>query len=837
MAEYPQDASVVVVGAGIVGNFLVQHLALLGWTDMVLLDKGPLPNPGGSTGHASNFIFPVEYSTMMARFTLDSIAQYRGLGLYTASGGIEVARTEERLQELARRRSAASRWGLHAELLSAKEVANLVPYLDDSAIRGGVHYPQAGVVDSLRAGTVMRERAVAAGALTVLSNTEVVGIDVADGRVQAVRTPAGTIRTERVAVCCGVWSPRIARMAGASIPLMPVVHQMISVGPVPLFAGTAGEIAYPIVRDVDKRMYERQHGGDLEIGSYAHRPILVAPDEIPSNEAAALSPTELPFTSADFDPQLEHALELMPAILGEEGVGIRYAINGLISLTPDEAPALGETPEVRGLWAVAASWIKEAPGIARTVAEWMSGGHPDIDPTDGDVARFHPHARTESFVRARAAEGFSDTYAIVHPAKQFASARPNRLPPMYDRQQELGAAFVEAAGWERPLYYDTNAALLERYGNAVMDRGETWEAIGWSPIINAEHLALRERAGLVDLSAFTIFDVIGPAAVTTLQRIVVAQVDVPVGRVIYTSVLDPAGYLKADLTLMRLGRDHYRVVTGGATGMVDQRWFATHLPSDGSAQLVELTSAWTTIGLWGPRARAILGAVSGDQIGPTEFPFASCRTIDLSGVPVLASRISYVGELGWELHVPMESGRVVWDRLWAAGAEHDLVAVGIGVYATTARLEKGYRAYGNELTLDYTLGEAGMARKSVKDADFIGRQAYLTQRGGEAVAALCTLTVDQPPTGLPARCMLGGEPILARDEQRIVDAVGRASYVTSAGSGPSVGHHVLMAYLPPQHAVPGTALRVGYLGETYPVTVAVVGSTPLFDPDNSRIRS
>jgi glycine/D-amino acid oxidase-like deaminating enzyme len=610
MSQTATSASVVIIGAGIVGNSLVHHLARLGWRDMVMVDKGPLPNPGGSTGHASNFIFPVEYSVMMERFTLDSMRQYKELDLYTESGGIEVARSEARMQELGRRRSAATVWGLTAELLTPKDVKNLVPYLDEDVIIGGVHYPEAGVVDSLRAGTIMRENAINAGALSVLASTEVLGIDVADGRIAAVRTTAGTITTDTIAICCGVWSPRIARMAGATIPLMPVVHQMISVGPVPLFADSKGEIEYPIIRDVDTQMYERQHGGDLEVGSYAHRSILIEPDDIPSNEAATLSPTELPFTAEDFDPQMEDALELMPDILGDESVGVRYAINGLISLTPDGMPALGETPEVRGLWSVAASWIKEGPGIARTVAEWMTSGTSEIDVHTADIARFHPYQRTRSYIRQRAYEHFSDTYAIVHPKEQAYSARNVRLAPMHTQEVALGAAFIEGGGWERPLYYESNASLLDEYAGRLLERGDTWESKNWSPIINAEHLAMRDRVGLVDLSAFCAFDVVGPGVVDYLQYLAVSQVDVGIGRVIYTSLLTPNAGIKADLTIMRLGPEHYRIVTGGATGGFDAHWFRKHLPSDGSVQFIDVTSAWTTIGVWGPRARRWLGRSS-----------------------------------------------------------------------------------------------------------------------------------------------------------------------------------------------------------------------------------
>src|SRR6516162_7172494 len=643
MTESPPRASAVIVGAGIVGNSLVHHLAQLGWRDLVLVDKGPMPNPGGSTGHASNFIFPIEYSKMMFELTEDSTEQYQELGVFTQSGGIEVARTPERMIELKRRCSQAKAWGIPAELVTPGEVNKLVPYLDESVILGGAHFPTVGVVDSLRAGTLMRESAQKAGALTVLAGTEVHGISVEDGQVRAVTTSAGEILTDNVVICCGVWSPRIARMAGARLALTPTVHQMISVGPIALFADTPGEISYPIVRDVDTNMYERQHGGDMEVGSYAHRPIIVAPDDIPSIEEAALSPTEMPFTQDDFDPQLEQALELMPDLLGDERVGIRYSINGLISMTPDGHPVIGETPEVPGLWSVAASWSKEGPGIGRAAAEWMSGGPPEIDIHEADISRFYGHQRTTAHVTARAREGFNKMYGIVHPAEQWESGRPVRLSPVYDRERDLGAAFIETAGWERPNWYESNSGLLERYAGRLMEREAEWEARWWSPIINAEHLAMRDACGIVDLTAFAVFDVTGPAALETVQSLAVAQLDVAPGRVVYTSLLDERGGFKADLTIMRLGAAHFRVVTGGATGMAEKKWFTDHLPTDGTAALADLTSAWTTLGLWGPRARDVMQAVSADDYSHPGFPFGTCREVEIGGLTVLASRISYVG--------------------------------------------------------------------------------------------------------------------------------------------------------------------------------------------------
>jgi glycine cleavage system aminomethyltransferase T/glycine/D-amino acid oxidase-like deaminating enzyme len=838
MASVPPTARVVVIGAGIVGNSLVHHLARLGWRDIVQIDKGALPNPGGSTGHASNFIFPVDHSREITDLTLDSMRQYKEMGVFTESGGFEVARTEARMEELRRRMSSARIWGIESELVTPEQVVEKVPFLDPSQIIGAFWTPSVGVVDSLRAGTIMRERALATGALTVVPTVEVVGLDVEDGAIKRVRTNGGDIEAETVVIACGVWSPKVARMAGAHIPLTPAVHQMISVGPVKELSAKEGEISFPIIRDMDTFCYERQHGADMEVGSYAHRPILHDAEEIPSVEQAKLSPTEMPFTSEDFDEQLEQAFELMPDLLGAEGAEIRYAINGLLSLTPDGAPVLGETPEVKGLWSAAAVWIKEGPGVGRAVAEWMTHGLPEIDLSHSDIARFYPHQQTRSHIRARTSEAFNKTYGIVHPGEQYESDRGQRLAPMHASQQQLGARFFEAAGWERPFWYESNAGLLEEYGDRVMPREHEWDARWWSPIINAEHLAMRERAGIVDLSAFAIFDVVGPGALEAVQSVCVSQCDVPVGRVVYTPVLDERGGFRSDLTVMRLAHDRFRVVTGGAHGMVDRKWFADRLPKDGSAQVVDLTSAWTTIGLWGPQARTILGELTRDDISNEGFGFGTCRRIDADSVPVLASRISYVGELGWELHVPIEQGARLWSMLHEAGTPYGAVPVGIGVYATTGRIEKGYRAFGYELDAERTIIEAGMARPKVKAADFVGREAYLKQRVEDPKAVLCTLTVeDHASRSGIKRYMLGGEPILSRTGGELLDDHGHRPYVTTAGSAPSLGKHVLLAYLPPSEARVGNELTVSYMEELYPVTVGSADSTALFDPTNERIKS
>jgi glycine cleavage system aminomethyltransferase T len=519
-------------------------------------------------------------------------------------------------------------------------------------------------------------------------------------------------------------------------------------------------------------------------------------------------------------------------------VGVKYAINGLLSLTPDGMPLLGETPEVKGLWSCAAVWVKEGPGIGAAVAEWMTHGESEIDLHSSDIARFWGHQKTRAHVRARASEGFNKTYGIVHPGEQWGSNRDVRIPPFHARERELGAVFFEAAGWERPHWYESNAPLIEEYGDRVTRREAEWDSRWWSPLINAEHLAMRDRAGMVDLSAFAVFDIAGPGALAAVQGVSVRQMDVPVGRVVYTPILSPGGGFKADLTIMRLGEELFRVVTGGAHGAADKKWFTDHLPADGTAQLSDVTTGWTTLGLWGPRARDILASVTSDDVSHEGFRFASCRDIEIDTLRVLASRISYVGDLGWELYVPMEQGARLWDILWEAGRAHGAVPAGIGVYGTTGRLEKCYRAYGFELETEYNVVEAGMSGPKVKDEDFVGRDAHLRHREEDPAAILCTLTVDDhtSKSGVK-RYMLGREPIQTRAGDPLTDAKGRRSYVTSAGAGPSIGKHILMTYLPPEQAVVGTELSVQYLGERYPVTVDIAGPTPIFDPENTRIRS
>ena len=456
----------------------------------------------------------MDHSREITDLTLDSVRQYKEMGVFTESGGFEVARTEERMEELRRRMSSARAWGIESELVDPAFVAEKVPFLDPDQIIGAFWTPSVGVVDSLRAGTIMREKALESGALTVVPTVEVTGLDTeetADGAADQPgphhrRRHRGRARGDRLRRV----EPEDRRHGRHQHPADPGGAPDDQRRPCPQLAGTEGEISFPIVRDMDTFCYERQHGADMEVGSYAHRAILHEPEEIPSIEQAKLSPTEMPFTSDDFDPQLEQAYELMPELLGADGAEIRYAINGLLSLTCDGNPILGES-QVKGLWTAAAVWIKEGPGVGRAVAEWMTARplrdrrppqrHRAVLPAP-DAPRAHPAAH----------------HRVVHQDLRHRAPRPSSTSPTATSgsprctspRRKLGARFFEAVGWERPQWYESNADLLEEYGDAVMPREHEWDSRWWSPIVNAEHLRMREAAGVIDLTAFAIFDITGP---------------------------------------------------------------------------------------------------------------------------------------------------------------------------------------------------------------------------------------------------------------------------------------------------------------------------------------
>jgi len=534
------------------------------------------------------------------------------------------------------------------------------------------------------------------------------------------------------------------------------------------------------------------------------------------------------------------ALELMPEVLDDPNAGVRYEIDGLLSQTPDGAPLLGPLQDVEGLWSAAAIWIKEAPAIGEMIAQQMTRGWSEIDIHASDVNRFYEYGTSKNFVKNRSHEGYQKIYGIVHPSEQWQSSRPLRTSAFYSRQDDLDARFFEAAGWERPQWFESNEDLLDRYEDEIEDlrRPAEWDSRWWSPIILGEHLHMRDNVAMIGDMGFGIFDFRGEDVVEYLEKMAVGRIDVDVGKTVYTPILAENGGFVSDLTIARLGPEHYRVITGGAAAGSDRAWFKRHIPEDTDVKLIDQSEALCTLGVWGPDARKVVDSVTEEDMSHEAFAPYTAQEITVGEVDAWAMRLSYVGERGWEIYAPMGQGQRLWDVIAEAGEDHDIRPVGMGVYGTTGRMEKGYRLFGHELELEYNPAEAGLTFHGVKDKDFIGKEAYAEAIDEENTATLCTLSVDDhAPEGGQRRFMLGNEPVLDQNGEVIVDDEGRRSYVTSAGTGPSVGKHLLMAYLPPEHAEEGEQLQVEYMGQQYPVTVEVVGSRPLFDPKNERIRS
>ena len=815
----PSHARVVIIGAGIVGCSVAFHLTRFGWRDIVVVDQGPLFETGGSTSHAPGLVFQVNPSRMMMAFARHTVDLWSGLELdgepcAKTVGSLEVAWTPERLEDLKRKVGLGMASGVEAHLLGPSETRDLFPLLSDR-ILGAIYVPSDVHTKATRPAEAMAREAERCGA-AFFGGVRVTGLDADRGRVTAVHTDAGTVRTDLVVSCAGIWGPRVGALAGVPIPLSPMQHIYAVSEPLDELAGAREEIALPLLRHQDEAMYFRQERDALGIGSYRHEPLPVAPEDVPDFTDPASPPADMPFTPRHFAHARAAAGEVIPAL---EGAGLTRTFNGLFSFTQDGFPVLGESPDVRGFWSAQAVWITHAGGVGKAVAEWIAEGEPTEDLREAHVLRFHPHAQARSYVRARASQQYREVYDIIHPRQQPASPRNVRVTPFYARHEELGAVFFESAGWERPQWHSANEVLLDSLSPHGASR-DGWAAREWSPAVAAEHAATRQRAALYDLTPFAKFELSGPGALGALQRLAANQMDRPVGAVTYTSMLTETGGIKCDLTVTRLADDRFLVVTGGPMGLHDLDWIRSHLPTDGFVTLTDLSSSLCTLGLWGPRARDVLAHVSADDVSNDALPYLRARHVTVGEVPVLALRISYVGELGWELYAPSEMGLRLWDTLWESGQPLGLVAGGGGAF-DSLRLEKGYRLWGNDIHTGYNPYEAGIGfAVRMRKGDFIGRDALRKARARGVERRLCCMTLDDPDA-----VVVGKEPI--------VDGDSVLGYVTSANYGHTIGRGIVYGYLPVSHAAPGTSVDVVYFGVRLP---AKVTEEPLYDPAGEKMR-
>ena len=799
------EAKLVIIGAGIVGCSTAYHLAKLGWSDIFVIDRGSLFATGGSTSHAPGLVFQTNSSktmTQLAKYTVELYGQLEtkeGSAFYGV-GSLEVAYNKDRWQELKRKLGWAKSWGIEsASLLTPEQAKEKIPLLDETKILGAYYVPTDGIAKALRAAEALANFAIESDAARFYGDTQVLNIEVEAGRVKSVITDKGKITCDRVVVCAGIWGPLIGEMVGETIPLVPVQHQYVKTSPLAELTGETNEVLHPILRHQDKSMYFRQHFDCYGIGSYQHEPLLVDPKDILSHKDAPVMPSVTEFTEEHFTNAWESTKELLPSLAETE---LPYKINGMMSFTPDGLPVIGESSKAKGFWVAEAVWVTHGGGVGKMVAELLTTGIPSLDLHECDINRFPLVAQSRAYIWASAAQQYREVYDIIHPLAQQTHSRQLRLSPFYPRLQELGAVFFTSAGWERPQWFEVNAKLLEKF--SISPR-KGWSAQNWSPIEGAEHLATREGIALYDLTPFTKLEVTGEKAAAYLQYLCANQVNTTAGKVTYTSMLDPNGGIMCDLTITCLCRDKFWVVTGGAIGGHDLAWMRSHLPEDNSVNIADVSSSYCCLGLWGPFAPQVLSTVTDVDVSDPGLSRFNARQIYLGAIHALAVGVSYVGEPGWEIYVPTESGLKVWDLLWEAGQPHGIIAAG-GDAFEALRLDKGYLLWGADIHTEYDPYEAGLGFAVKPDqGDFIGREA-LVQRQKYPSRQLCYLTLNDP-----SAVVIGKEPIMSGEKI--------LGYATSAGYGYSLGSCIVYAYLPPSHASPGTTVEIEYFGDRYFATV------------------
>ncbi|WP_299813973.1 FAD-dependent oxidoreductase [uncultured Roseibium sp.] len=853
MSAFPGKAKVVIVGlGGIVGASVAHHLIERGWDDIVGIDKSGIPTDIGSTAHASDFCYTTSHDYLSVWTTQYSIDFFDRMGHYARVGGLEVARTGDDawMEEIRRKVTSGKAFGTNVRLVTPAEIKEKFPLIEEDMVQGGMWDPDAGLViprSQTVAGKLVDE-AEKTGKLKAFANTPAQSLIVEGGRIKGVVTHRGTIMADHVIVCAGLWGRLIANMVGEDLPVMPVDHPLTFFGPYNEFEGTGKEIGFPLLRDQGNSAYMRDtgdprtaEGGQIEWGFYEpDNPRMCHPRDLLEKDQARLSPSQRDLEMEQVMEPLERAMELTP-ILGEIGYNEGHSFNGLLQVSAGGGPSCGESQKVRGLWYCIAIWVKDGPGYGKLIADWITDGQTGIDHASIDYSRFYPHQLTEDFIEGRCYEAAQKIYfPAIHPREPYASGRNVKRSPFYEREVELGGHFMELGGWERAHGYAANEHLLEKYGDRVPVRENEWDNRHFWRVSNAEHLALSEDCGIINLSHFYMFDVEGPDHVALMEWLCAARIgsDANIGKGIYTHFLDDAGNVRADLTVFRMA-DRCRIVDGADAGPRDYHYVKRIAEDKGfDVTVTDVSETYTTIGIWGPNARANLKKVVSDPdaLDPENFPFAAIRQLEIAGKAVTALRLSYVGEQGWELHMKYEDGLAVWDALRATG----VMAVGVETYANSRRMEKSLRLQNADLLTQYNLYEADLARPKVKEADFRGKAKHVEYRAREhQPAMLCTLvmTENTDADGVK-RYPVGAMPVIdPQTGKTLVDSLGRISYTTSVAFGPTIGKNIALAYLPHDYCQVGRKLNVEYFCETYPVEVVAVGYKPLYDPENLKPRS
>ncbi len=811
MSDLPAQAQVVIIGGGVGGCSIAYHLTQMGWKDVIILERHELTS--GSTWHSAGLVGQMRSDVNLTRMMHYSTDLYRRLKEETGQdtswrevGGLRLASSPERMEDLKRLVGMARSFNVPMDLISPQDALMLFPLMNLDGVVGAAYTPNDGVIDPTGLTNALASGAKQRGA-RIFTDTNVEKINLKNGRVHEVVTDKGAIRTEVVVDAAGQWGAEVGRMVGLKLPVVPMAHLYIITKPI---QGMTHEA--PTLRDPDLLVYWREEVGGLVTGGYERNPAPFGLKGIPRDFKYQLLPPDWD----RFAPLMENSIKRVPAVETAEVIKL---LNGPEGFTPDGEFLLGPT-SVKGFWvacAFCAHGLAGAGGIGKTMAEWIIDGSPEWDVWRLDVRRFGSNYDSQDYTVARTIETYSQYYDIHYPGEERLSRRGLRLSPTYSRLQDLGCAFGEKTGWERPNWFKPYEEKA-RHGHEP----KGWAHENWSRAIGYEHLMTRQNAGLFDETSFNKLEVRGPGALAFLNYVCANDINQPVGTIIYTECLNKRGGIECDFTVTRLAEDRFLIITGTAFGQHDLSWLSLNMPEDGSVTIEDVGSTYACIGLWGPKARKILEKVTREDVSNAAFPYMTARRITVGDVPVLASRVTYVGELGWEFYPPMEYGLRLWDTLWEAGAPEGMVAGGYKAI-DTMRLEKGYRYWSSEISPDYTPLEAGLNfAVKLNKGDFLGREALLKQKAAGVKQKLCCLTLADSRS-----VALGKEPIRTPDGKII-------GWVAAGGYGYSVCKSIIYAYLPVEYSQPGTQLEVEFFGEQ---VGAVVEQAPLWDPKGERVRS
>ncbi len=815
MKELPKTAKAVVIGGGIVGCSTVYHLAKLGWTDTVLLERKKLTS--GTTFHAAGLVGQLRSNANITELLGYSVDLYNrleeetGLGTgWKMNGGLRLACNEARWEEVKRQATTAQSFGLEMQLLSPSEARDLWPLMTVEDVIGAAFLPTDGQANPSDITQALAKGARMAGA-SIFEDTAVQDIRIEDGKIKGIQTDREFIECDIVICCAGQWTREFAGRFGVNVPLVPVQHQYIITEAID---GVPRDL--PTLRDPDRLTYYKEEVGGLVMGGYEPNPILWALDGIPPEFHYSLLPSDF----EHFEPMMEQALGRVPAL---ERAGIKELVNGPESFTPDGNFILGEAPELKNFFVGAgfnAFGIASGGGAGMVLAEWVAKGEPPYDLWAADIRRFgRPHFDTD-WIRKRTVEAYGKHYTMAWPLEEHKSGRPYRTSPLYKRLQDAGACFGEKLGWERPNWF------------ADLSSGEVPEDIysfsrpNWFNAVAREHKAVREAAVLFDQTSFAKFALQGPDAEAALSWIAANDVAKPAGSLTYTQMLNDRGGIECDLTAARIAADDYYIITGTGFATHDFDWIRRNIPDGMKVTLNDITETMSVLSLMGPEARKILERVTSDDVSNDAFPFGTFRSIKIAGCAVRALRITYVGELGWELHMPVENAAAVYDALMTAGKDLGLVNAGYRAIES-CRLEKGYRAWGADIGPDHTPLEAGLgwAAKLKTDIDFKGRAALEKQKQTGVKKMLACFTVDDPDI------MLFGRETIYRNGQRV-------GWLSSGGYGHTIAKSIGYGYIRNAAGVDAEFVR----GGDYELDVALtrvpcqVHLGPLYDPKMLRIK-